>query len=64
MAEWLGKKEVIRWESDKALICCVKSSGNQSERGLHEAARISADEYLEVNDIVQKDINVDGCFPG
>ena len=48
----------------KALICCVKSSGNQSERGLHETARISADDYLEVNDIVQKDIDVDGCLPG
>ena len=48
----------------KALICCVKSSGNQSERGLHETARTSADDYLEVNDIVQKDIDVDGCLPG
>ena len=58
------KKKLSDEKVIKALICCVKSSGNQSERGLHETARISADEYLEVNDIVQKDVNVDGCLSG
>lgn len=48
----------------KALIFGVKSSGNQSERGLQEIARISACEYPEVNDIVQKDIYVVDYLPG
>ena len=46
------------------MIYGVKSRGNQSERGLHETARISADEYPEVNDVAQKDIYVDDCWSG
>ena len=40
----------------KTLIYGVKSSGNQSEKGLREAARMSAMEFPQVNHIVQKDI--------
>ena len=46
------------------MIYGVKSSGNQSERGLHETARMSAVEFPEVNHIVQKDIYVDDCLSG
>ena len=42
----------------------VKSSRNQSERRLHKTARISVDKYLEVNDIVQKDVFVGDCLSG
>ncbi|XP_057296216.1 uncharacterized protein LOC130625165 [Hydractinia symbiolongicarpus] len=38
----------------KTLIYGVKSSGNQSERALRETAKLSADEYPEVNQIVQR----------
>ena len=37
----------------------VKSSENQPKRRLRETARVSAGEYPEVNDIVQKDICID-----
>ena len=40
----------------KTLIYGVKSSGNQSEKGLRETARMSAMEFPQVNHIVQKDI--------
>ena len=46
----------------KTLIYGVKSSGSQSERGLHETASMSAVEFPEVNHIVQKDIDVDDCL--
>ena len=46
------------------MIYGVKSSGNQSERGLRETARMSAVEFPEVNHIVQKDIYVDDCLSG
>ena len=49
----LPKEEVI-----KTLIYGVKSSGNQAERGLRESARLSAEEYPKVNQIVQNDIYV------
>ena len=42
----------------KTLIYGVKSSGNQAERGLRESARLSAEEYPKVNQIVQNDIYV------
>ena len=48
----------------KTLIYGVKSSGNQSERGLRETARLSSKEYPEVNEIVQRDIYVDDCLSG
>ena len=48
----------------KTLIYGVKSSGNQSERGLRETARLSQEEYPEVNQIVHKDIYVDDCLTG
>ena len=35
----------------------------QRERGLHESARLSAEEYPQVNQIVQNNIYVDGCLP-
>ena len=48
----------------KTLIYGVKSSGNQAERGLRETARLSAEEYPKVNQIVQNDIYVDDCLLG
>ena len=48
----------------KTLIYGVKSSGNQPERGLRETAKLSAEEYPQVNQIVQNDIDVDGCLSG
>ena len=55
----LPKKKVI-----KTLIWGVKSSGNQAERGLWETARLSAEEYPKVNQIVQNDTYVDDCLSG
>ena len=46
------------------MIYGVKSSGNQSERGLRETSRVSAVEFLEVSHIAQKDIYVDDCLSG
>ena len=43
----------------KILIYGVKSSGNQSERGIRETARMSAVEFPEIDHIVQKNIHVD-----
>ena len=47
----------------KTLIYGVKSSGNQSEQGLHETSHMSAVEFPEFNHIVQ-DIYVDDCLSG
>ena len=46
------------------MIYGVELSGNQSERGLREKARMSAAEFSEVNHIVHKDIYVDDCLSG
>ena len=54
----MHKKKIPDENVIKTLINGVKSSENQSERGLHETERISSDEYAEVNDIVQKDIYI------
>ena len=48
----------------KTLIYGIRSSGNQSERGLRQTAKLSAEEYPEVNQIVQRDIYVDDCLSG
>ena len=48
----------------KTLIYGVKSSGNQAERGLRETAKLSQDEYPDINQIVSKDIYVDDCISG
>ena len=48
----------------KMLIYGIRSSGNQSERGLRQTAKLSAEEYPEVNQIVQHDIYVDDCLSG
>ena len=48
----------------KTLIYSVKSSGNQAERGPQENARLSAEEYPKVNQIVQNDIYVDDFLSG
>ena len=40
----------------KTLIYGVKSIGNQAERDPRETARLSAEEYPQVNQIVQNDI--------
>ena len=60
----LDKRKLPDEKVIKTLIYGVQSRGNQSERGLRETARISADEYPEVNDIAQKDIYVDDCLSG
>ena len=60
----LDNRNVPEEKVIKTLIYGVKSSGNQSERGLRETARMSAVEFPEVNHIVQKDIYVDDCLSG
>ena len=55
----LPEEEVV-----KTLIYGVKSSGNQEKGGLQETARLSAEEYPQVNQFVQNDIYVDDCLPG
>ena len=64
---WHNELNKRKLPNDKViwtLIYVVKSSGIQSERGLQETARISADEYPEVNNIAQKDIHLDDCLSG
>lgn len=48
----------------KTLIYGVKSSGNQSEQGLRETAKLSQNEFPEVNRIIHKDVYVDDCISG
>ena len=48
----------------KTLIYGVKSSGNQVERDLRETATLSEDEYLQINQILSKDIYVDDFISG
>ena len=48
----------------KTLIYGVKSSGNQAEYGLRETARLSKEDYPEINEIVNKDVYVDDCITG
>ena len=60
----LDNRKIPEEKVIKTLIYGVKSSGNQSERGLRETARMSAVEFPEVNHIVQKDIYVDDCLSG
>ena len=48
----------------KTLIYGVKLSGNQAEYGLRETARLSKEDYPEINEIVNKDIYVDDCITG
>ena len=60
----LGNRKVPEEKVIKTLIYGVNSSGNQSERGLRETARMSAVELPEVNHIVQKDMYVDDYLSG
>ena len=60
----MDKRKLSDEKVIKTSIYGVKSSRNQSERGLGETARISAAEHPEVNDIVQKGIYVDDCLSG
>ena len=48
----------------KTLIYGVVSSGNLAERCIRETAKLSKDEYPEINDIVHKDLYVDDCISG
>ena len=50
----------------KTLIYGVKSCGNQAkrERGLRQTARLSAEEYPQVNQIAQNYIHVDDYLSG
>ena len=56
LAKGLGSKETAEEKNIKTLIYVAKSSGNQTERGLRETVRLSAEEYPQVNQIVQNDI--------
>ena len=38
------------------------SGGNQAERALREVAKISTNEYPELNEIIQNDVYVDHCL--
>ena len=59
----MDTKKLPEEEVMKTLIYGVKSSGNQAERererGLWETARLLAEEYPKVNQIVQNDIYAD-----
>ena len=48
----------------KTLIYGVKSSGNQSERGLRQTAHLMKQQYPEVSRIVERDVYVDDCATG
>ena len=60
----LDNRKIPEEKVIKTLIYGVKSSGNQSERGLRETALMSAVEFTEVNHIVENDIYVDDCLSG
>ena len=62
--ENLDSKKIPEEKVIKTLIYGVKSSGNQAERGLRETARLSKEEYPEVNEIVRRDVYVDDCLSG
>ena len=59
----LDNRKIPEEKVIKTLIYGVKSSGNQSEQGLHETSHMSAVEFPEFNHIVQ-DIYVDDCLSG
>ena len=48
----------------KTLIYGVKSSGNQAEFGLRQAAMISKHLYPKASDIICRDVYVDDCLSG
>ena len=48
----------------KNLIYGIKSSGNQAERGLHQTAKLQADDYPRENDVIQHDVYADDCLSG
>ena len=55
IAKWAYKRKISEEKVIKTLIYGVKSSGNQSERGLRETARMHVLGIPEVNHIVQND---------
>ena len=57
-AKWLESKKTAWRES----FYSVKSSGNQTKKELQEAAKLSAKEYSQANQIAQNDIYVDDCL--
>ena len=48
----------------KTLIYGVKSSGNQTSKGLRSTTTATKDEYTEVAEIIEKDVYVDDCLSG
>ena len=60
----MGKSKLPDEKVIKTLSYNVKSSRNQSERGLSETAILSACECPKEPDIVQRDIYVDDCLSG
>ena len=60
----LGKGKLSEEKVIKTLIYGMRSSRNQSERGLQQTAKLSAEEYPEINQVVQQDIYVDDCLSG
>ena len=48
----------------KTLIYGVKPSGNQAEFALREVAKLNAEKYPEVSEILHQDVYVDDCITG
>jgi len=55
----LDKSKIPKEKVIKTLIYGVKSSGNQFERALRLTGQLSKEMYLDVHNIIQKDIYVD-----
>ena len=64
---WQSELDPTKLPSEKivkTIIYGVRPSGNQAERGLRQTAKLSEDEYPNVNRIVQEDTYVDDCLTG
>ena len=57
--EELDPQKVPNQKVIKTQIYGVKPSGNLAEHSIRETARLSREEYPEINEIVSKDIYVD-----
>ena len=48
----------------KTLIYGIRSRGNYSELGIRQTAKLSKEDYPEVNEIINNDLYVDHCISG
>ena len=64
LTKGLGSKDTAWGKVINTVIYGVKSSGNEAGRSLRETARLSTEEYPQVNQIVQNDVYVDDCLSG